>query len=101
MLEDNPDFVLRLCNIPSAVPTLTAALDPDSESQSTNRQYLALLLAMSNRQPSTIPTISQQPGVLTTLQQLSAATAVDEFDGATKQRYPDASSLLQLVQQLN
>lgn len=101
--EDNPNFVLKLCNTPLAVPALTAALDPsdifcsdsdrDSDSDSVSdsirqhKQILALLLSMYKAQPNTILAISGQPGMKDKLQQLSKV----------EQLFPDATSLLQLV----
>jgi hypothetical protein len=83
-LSNNPEFVQRLCNTPTAVPTLTSALN--------SYWSQALLLSMCKAQPSTILTINSQPGVVDKLQKLSGEK---EKDG--KQRYPDAASLLQLV----
>jgi hypothetical protein len=92
-LKDNPEFTLRLCNIPTAVPLLTAALDPATVWGT----ILGLLLSMCKADPSTIRTLSSQPGVVDKLQQLSDIKSM--FGGM--QCYPDASSLLQLVRLLS
>jgi hypothetical protein len=62
LIKDNPEFVLRLCNIPAAVPALTASLNPKYYSTEQIQCTMALLLSMAKAQPITIHTISMQPG---------------------------------------
>jgi hypothetical protein len=85
-LQDNSECILRLCDIPTVVPLLTAALRPESNWET--RVILGLLLSMCKADPSTIRTFSSQPGMVDKLQQLSD---INNVDG--KPRFPDASSL--------
>lgn len=99
--QDNPEFTLQLCNTPTAVPLLTGALlraHPECflGSGPIWDTILALLLSRCKARPSTVHTISSQPGVADRLQQVSANRTPDG-----KQRYPDAASLLELVWLLN
>jgi len=87
LVENNPEFVLRMCNTPATVPALTGALFRKGYERF-NQLALKLLLSMSQADPTTIHTISKQhPGLVNKLQKLSEE----------EELYPDAASLLQLV----
>lgn len=95
LLDKKHGFVLKLCDIPTAVPMLVVGLDPTASGKR-NSQLLDLLLCMTKARPSVIHTISKQSGVLDKLAQLSQAE--QSCPTETSRHGTMLAMLLQLVQ---